>query len=330
MVSGIAIEMVPNKLYDSGNMVRKLKKPSVVVICGPTGIGKTAMAIAVAEAERGEIIGADSMQIYRHMDIGTAKPTATEQARAVHHLVDMVDPAEHFDAARFALMAGEVITDLAARGILPVVAGGTGLYIKALTRGLFQSEAGDSDVKARLEEEAAEKGLAKLHRELQRIDPETAARVHPNDRYRILRALEVYRVTGRTMGALQAEHRFADDPYRCLKIGLTMERDKLYARIDQRVDAMLDAGLEAEVRHLLDRGYDPDLKAMQSIGYRHMVAYLGGQMDRDEMVATLKRDTRRYAKRQFTWFRADKEINWFQLADTEKILSLVRQFRERG
>ena len=315
-------------MYDTRRMVLDSKKTAIVVVCGPTGIGKTATAIAIAEAERGEIIGADSMQIYRHMDIGTAKPTAAERARAVHHLVDMVDPRENFDAARFAQMADNVITDLAGRGILPVVAGGTGLYIKALTRGLFQSAASDPEIKARLKVEAAEKGLALLYRELKQVDPETAARIHGNDRYRVLRALEVYRSTGRTMAQLQADHGFADQRYRCLKIGLTMDREQLYARINRRVDAMLDAGLEAEVRRLLAMGYAPDLKAMQSIGDRHMTAYVNGAVDRAEMVETLKRDTRRYAKRQFTWFRADKEISWFQLDEAEKILALVRRFRE--
>jgi len=322
--------MAGNTLYDTRRMASDLKKPSIIVVCGPTGIGKTATAIAIAEAEQGEIVGADSMQIYRHMDIGTAKPTVAERARAVHHLVDMVDPRESFDAARFAQMAGEVIADLAARDILPVVAGGTGLYIKVLTRGLFQSAAGDPSIKARLKEEEAEKGLAKLYRELERVDPETAARIHGNDRYRVLRALEVYRVSGRTMAQLQADHGFADQKYRCLKIGLTMDREKLYQRINRRVDIMLDAGLEAEVRCLLDMGYTPELKAMQSIGYRHMTAYLEGAVSWEDMVSTLKRDTRRYAKRQFTWFRADPEIKWFEREDTAKILKRVRDFLETG
>jgi len=317
-------------LYDTGRMAPDLKKPSIIVVCGPTGIGKTATAIAIAEAEQGEIIGADSMQIYRHMNIGTAKPTEEERARAVHHLVDVADPDEDFDAARFSKMADRVIGNLVEKGILPVVAGGTGLYIKALTRGLFKSDAGDPDVRAQLKKAVDESGLEALHLELERVDPETAGRLHRHDRYRVLRALEVYRATGRTMAQLQADHGFADQKYRCLKIGLTMDREKLYARINRRVDAMLDEGLEAEVRRLLDMGFAPDLKAMQSIGYRHMAAYINGRVGREEMVETLKRDTRRYAKRQFTWFRADKEIHWFQLEDTARILALVRRFREKG
>ena len=306
------------------------KKTAIVIVCGPTGIGKTATAIEIAETEYGEVVGADSMQIYRHMTIGTAKPTAAEQARITHHMIDVVNPDEDFDAAKFAEVAGQVITDLSGRGILPVVAGGTGLYIKALTRGLFESAAGDPDIKAGLRAAADEKGGAALYRELEKVDPQTAARLHPNDTYRVLRALEVYRITGRPMSELQAAHAFADEKYRCLKIGLTMDREKLYERINRRVDAMLAQGLEAEVRQLLDSGYGPELKAMQSLGYRHMAAYIRGEVGRDEMVATLKRDTRRYAKRQFTWFRADRAMHWFQPGDRAEILALVRHFLEKA
>ncbi len=311
-------------------MSSKPEKISIVVVCGPTGIGKTSTAIKIAETENGEIIGADSMQIYRHMNIGTAKPTVDERARVTHHLVDVVDPNEDFDAARFSEEAGKVIADLAGRGVLPVVAGGTGLYIKALTRGLFKSAAGKPEIKARLKKKAAETGIAPLYQELGKVDPQTAARIHPNDTYRVLRALEVYQATGRTMRELQANHGFADEKYDCLKIGLTMERDKLYARINRRVDAMVAQGLEVEVRGLLKMGYAAELKAMQSIGYRHMVACITGRIDRDAMLETLKRDTRRYAKRQFTWFRADDDIHWFEPGETDKIMALVRRFLEEG
>jgi len=304
-------------------------KTALVIVCGPTGIGKTSVAIEIAAAENGEVIGADSMQIYRHMTIGTAKPTTAEQARVPHHMIDVVDPDEHFDAAKFADMAGGIIASLAARGIFPVVAGGTGLYIKTLTRGIFAIQAGDPQIRADLKAESEEMGMSALYRRLEKIDSETAARVHPNDTYRILRALEVHAATGRTMSSLQAEHAFAEDKYNCLKIGLTMARDKLYDRINRRVDMMIAAGLEAEVRGLLDRGYAPDLKSMQSLGYRHMAAYLEGDLDWDAMLATLKRDTRRYAKRQFTWFRADSEVRWFETEETDEILALVRDFREK-
>jgi tRNA dimethylallyltransferase len=305
-------------------------KTTLVIVCGPTGIGKTTVAIQIAEAERGEVVGADSMQIYRHMTIGTAKPTAAEQARVKHHLVDVADPREPFDAARFSRLAGRIISGLADRGILPVVAGGTGLYIKALTRGIFESTAGDPQIRDALKAAAAEKGAAALFQKLEKVDPQTAARIHPNDTYRVLRALEVHASTGTPLSQLQAAHAFAEEKYNCLKIGLTMEREKLYDRINRRVDAMIAQGLEREVRDLLDRGYAPELKAMQSIGYRHMAAYINGQTDWDEMLATLKRDTRRYAKRQFTWFRADPEMQWCEPGETEKILGLVRDFLEKA
>jgi len=310
-------------------MSPKPEKPSIIAVCGPTGIGKTTTAITIAEAERGEIIGADSMQIYRYMDIGTAKPTPAEQVRVTHHMVDVVNPDEAFDAARFSKMAGGVITDLSGRGILPVVAGGTGLYIKALTRGLFETDAGSPEVRASLKAAAEKKGITVLFGELEKVDPQTAARIHPNDTYRVLRALEVFKTTGRPMSQMQAEHAFADEKYRSLKIGLTMDREKLYERINRRVDVMIAQGLEAEVRQLLDSGYAPELKAMQSLGYRHMAAYISGQIDWDVMLETLKRDTRRYAKRQFTWFRADKAMHWFQPGEADAILSLVKRFLEK-
>ncbi len=317
-------------MYETGSMSLKPEKPFIIAVCGPTGIGKTSTAINIAEAEHGEIIGADSMQIYRHMDIGTAKPTAAEQARVPHHMVDVADPDDDFDAAKFSRMASRVITELAGRGVLPVVAGGTGLYIKALTRGLFESEAGDPEIRARLRATADEKGVAALFTELEKVDPQTAARIHPNDTYRVIRALEVYETSGRPLSQLQSEHAFADEKYRCLKIGLTMDREKLYEHINRRVDAMIAQGLEAEVRQLLDSGYAPELKAMQSLGYRHMAAYISGQTDRDAMLETMKRDTRRYAKRQLTWFRADRDMHWFQPEETEKILGLVRRFLEES
>ena len=266
------------------------------------------------------------MQIYRHMTIGTAKPTDAEQARVSHHMVDVVDPDEDFDAARFAAMADRIIADLAGRGVQPVIAGGTGLYIKALTRGMFTLEAGDPQIRDALKTAAEQKGLPALFKELEQVDPETAARIHPNDTYRVLRALEVHAVSGRTMSSLQAEHAFAEEKYNCLKIGLTMDRDRLYERINRRVDMMIEEGLEAEVRGLLDQGFSPDLKSMQSLGYRHMTAYLRGEIDWEAMLATLKRDTRRYAKRQFTWFRADPDMQWFEPGETEAILTLVRDF----
>ncbi|UCF94178.1 MAG: tRNA (adenosine(37)-N6)-dimethylallyltransferase MiaA [Desulfobacterales bacterium] len=303
-------------------------KPELVVVCGPTGIGKTAAAIAIAQAFRGEIISADSMQIYKYMDIGTAKPTPEQQAAVPHHLIDIVEPSEDFSAAQYARLAGEKVTALHRQGVLPVVVGGTGLYIKALVQGLFRSAPIEPHIRQRLQEEAAAGGSASLYERLRRHDPETARRLHPNDTFRILRALEVFEATGRRISAYQQAHRFADENYHALKIGLQMERAALFARINHRVETMIGAGLVDEVRGLLDRGYAPELKAMQSIGYRHIVKHIRGQADWEETRRTLKRDTRRYAKRQLTWFGADPAINWKEPGRLEEMQTLVRRFLE--
>ncbi|MFO7709471.1 MAG: tRNA (adenosine(37)-N6)-dimethylallyltransferase MiaA [Desulfobacterales bacterium] len=304
-------------------------KPRVLVICGPTAAGKTAVGIELAGALDGEIISADSMQVYRHMDVGTAKPTIAERAAAVHHLIDVVDPDEPFDAARYALLAREQVTALLRRGRVPLVVGGTGLYIKSLLHGLFRSDVGDSAVRLRLAAEAQSEGIQRLHARLAACDPETASRLHPNDTARVLRALEVFEATGRPISAFHRAHRFNEDPYDPLMIGLDLEREPLYERIDRRVDAMLAAGLEEEVRGLLSRGYGPELKPMQSIGYSHMTALIAGRLDRPEAVRTLKRDTRRFAKRQLTWFRAISGIVWLSPRNASAMLRHCREFLTR-
>lgn len=302
------------------------EKPPVVVIAGPTGVGKTNTAIGLAEAVGGEIIGADAMQVYRHMDIGTAKPTPEQRARVRHHLVNVVDPDEPFSAARFKQLAERVIKDLHRAGVLPFVVGGTGLYIKALTRGLFETDEVDEPIRARLLSEAEKRGIAALYARLEAVDPNAALRIHPNDRYRIIRALEVFEATGHPISLLQKRHDFSDEPYRVLKVGLFLERAVLYDRIDRRVDEMMASGLIEEVKTLLNHGFCPELKSMQSIGYRHVIAFLQGEVTRHDMVEQLKRDTRRYAKRQLTWFRADPEMIWFEPLDVDSILQEVQAF----
>jgi tRNA dimethylallyltransferase len=301
-------------------------KPKIIVICGPTGIGKTTMAIRVAEAFTGEIVGADSMQIYRYMDIGTAKPTPDETSRITHHMIDVADPSDFFDAARYVRMARPCVQKLIQNNVLPVVAGGTGLYIKALLHGLSKAAMTDPVVKNRLKKEAETCGSHFLHERLTDCDPIAARRIHPNDSFRIIRALEVFEMTGRPMSSVQAAHQFDDNPFDALNIGLFMDRTALYARIDQRVETMITAGLIDEVQGLLDSGYDPKAKAMQSIGYRHVIAYLAGQIDKNEAIRTLKRDTRRYAKRQQTWFKADRDMIWMAPDDWDAIHGRVRSF----
>lgn len=301
-------------------------KPKIIIICGPTGIGKTAVAIELARHFKGQIIGADSMQIYKYMDIGTAKPTAEEQARVVHHLVDIVAPDEPFDAARYARRARRVIVELCQRRIMPFVVGGTGLYIKALLCGLFNDGVSDPQIRAKLEAEADTHGIDYLHQRLRRLDPETAKRLHPNDTYRILRALEVVEASGKSIARHHREHAFAEQPFESLKIGLDMDRELLYERINQRVEAMLAAGFLGEVKALLAKGYTADLKAMQSIGYRHLMDTIQGRLTLAECTRTLKRDHRRYAKRQLTWFKADPEIIWKTPEQIEEIIRLVDKF----
>ena len=306
------------------------EKPKIIVICGPTGVGKTAVGVELAGHFNGQIIGADSMQVYRHMDIGTVKLTAEEQARVAHHMIDIIGPDEPFDAARYAELAGTKIFELDRQEVTPFVVGGTGLYIKALLHGLFDAEVFDADVRRRLKQEADAHGIKCLHERLGRLDPESAERLHPNDRYRILRALEVVETTGKPISRYHREHGFSEQPFEALKIALSMDRKALYARINQRVDAMIAAGFLEEVKSLLARGYSADLKSMQSIGYRHMLDFIQGRSSREACVRTLKRDHRRYAKRQLTWFKADPQIIWKEPGQVEEIKMLVEKFLDEG
>lgn len=301
------------------------KKPKVAVLAGPTAVGKTQVALALAPELRAEIINADSLQVYRELNIGTAKPTPEERAVVPHHLVDVAAPDEPYDAARYLAEARAVIGELIRRGVRPLVVGGTGLYIKALLGGLFPDGGKYPEIRARLREELAAQGLPALYERLRRLDPATAARLTPGDTYRILRALEVVEGSGRPVSELAAAHRFADRPYETLKIGLTLPREELYARIEARVEAMLAAGWLEEVKELLRR-YPPYLKPLKALGYRHLVAYLHGELGFEEAVAAIKRDTRRYAKRQLTWFKADPEIRWFHPREIPEMLALLREF----
>lgn len=297
----------------------------MVAVVGPTGVGKTEVGLFLAERFSGEIVNFDSVQVYKYLDIGTAKPSASERARVPHHLIDFLEPNEPFNAARFVELADRAIEEIVARGHLPLLVGGTGLYLKALLHGLFPVEVPE-DLRAGLRERLAREGLEVLYEELKKVDSAAAAKIHPHDKVRILRALEVYYATGRPFSELAREHAFAPRRYRALKIGLTLPREELYRRLEARVDRMLTEGLLEEVRELLHRGYDPGLKPLRSIGYRHMIAYLQGKVPFSEAVRLMKRDTRHYAKRQLTWFRADPEIVWFHPEEKEKIARKVQEF----
>lgn len=308
------------------------KKPGVLIICGPTASGKTDAAIRLCEHFRARILSADSMQVYRYMDIGTAKPCAEELQKAPHAGISILNPDMPFDAAAFAAMGRAFIEANAEKEFLTIVAGGTGLYIKALLQGLFRAHPADPQRLALLEEEARKKGLSHLHARLREKDPEAAARIHPNDGFRIIRALEFFEATGSSISSRQQQHGFSDAPdYAVVKIGLLTDRAVLYERINQRVDRMLKDGLEKEVKKLLAMGYGPELKSMQAIGYRHMVDILSGRLSREEGIRLLKRDTRRYAKRQLTWFHADPEILWMPPGKLEEHVPTIRKaLRNQG
>ncbi|NOX34306.1 MAG: tRNA (adenosine(37)-N6)-dimethylallyltransferase MiaA [Deltaproteobacteria bacterium] len=298
----------------------------IIIICGPTGIGKTSFAIKVAKRFNGEIIGADSMQIYKHMNIGTAKPGIEELKLARHHLVDFLDPKDDFDAGLYVKAADRAILDIAGRSKIPIITGGTGLYIRALLNGLFRSESICRKTLSRLTKELEEKGGQSLYQKLKDCDPGAARRIHRNDSFRVIRALEVYQTTGKKISDRQKNHNFNDLRYNCIKIGLCMDREKLYERINKRVDIMLQQGLLEEVKSLVENGYSFDLKPMQSIGYKHMAMFIRQEATWEEAVRLLKRDTRRYAKRQFTWFNKDKKINWITPSNFEAAQKLIKEF----
>jgi tRNA dimethylallyltransferase len=305
-------------------------KPRLIVLAGPTGIGKTELALHLAAAAGGEIISADAMQVYRLMDIGTAKPTARQRALVRHHLLDVVDPDEPFNASLFIKHAQPVIEAMHAQRKPVFVVGGTGLYIRALLGGLFAGPEADETLRASYREALSAHGPACLYAELKRKDQQAARRIHPHDVVRIMRALEVFELSGESIVEKHRQHHFGGRRYDCLKIGLKLERQSLFDRIGQRIDQMMAGGFVEEVRRLLAMGYAETLKPMQSLGYRHIVRYLKGLNDLPEAVHAIKGDTRRYAKRQMTWFGSDREMIWFRPDDRDAIAKTVASFLSEG
>lgn len=301
-------------------------KPRLVVILGPTGAGKTEMAISLASEWGGEIISADSMQVYRLMDIGTSKPSFQERARVRHHLVDVVDPDESFNTAMFKGMAADVIEILQAEKKPIFVVGGTGLYIKTLLGGLADGPGPDENLREHYRQEVRRFGKAHLYNILKVKDAAAASRIDRNDTVRMIRALEVLELSGESIVSMQEAHGFTDKRYESLKIGVTHGRDHLFERIDRRVERMIEDGFIEEVRGLLDKGYHEKLKSMRSLGYKHIASNIKGLHPLSEAIRLMKRDTKRYAKRQMTWFGADKEIEWFSPAEVLAVNQRVSQF----
>jgi tRNA dimethylallyltransferase len=300
----------------------------VVALIGPTAVGKTSLSLKICREFNAEIVSVDSMQVYRYMDIGTAKATQAERAQVLHHLIDIVDPDQDYHAASFVQDCLAAIADIHQRSAVPLLTGGTGLYLQALKYGLFEAPAADSEIRTTLKQRLQKEGSTTLHQELRHCDPATAERLHPHDGVRIIRALEVFETTGRPM----SQH-IRDQARRCsdrflnfITIGLTCPRSQLYQRINKRSKQIVESGLEAEVRGLLAMGYKAELKSMQSIGYRHMLNCISGTWSRTEMLELLARDTRRYAKRQYTWFNRDQSIRWFERSQTDTILTSIRSF----
>ena len=301
-------------------------KPKIVVILGPTAVGKTELALELAGQLNGEIVNADSQQVYRYLDIGTGKPTRAERERVRHHLIDVVKPDQEFNAAMFRHLASEVIYQINERKRNPMVCGGTGLYLKALTRGLFEGPAQDVKFRSELEKEIAQSGLDSVYRRLAEIDPTVTSTIHPNDRSRTVRALEVYQLTGKPISQWQDEHRFQEDSFAVLKVGLNLDRAELYERINQRSAAMIQTGFLDEVRGLVARGYSLDLKPLGSVGYAQMGKVIRGALTIDAALEEMQQQTRHLAKRQLTWFRGDKEVHWFHPKQISEILKISKEF----
>lgn len=306
---------------------RDQEKIPLVVICGPTASGKTALSLELAASRQIEIVSADSRQVYREMDIGTAKATPAERRLVPHHLLDVAAPDEAFSVADFIRLGRQAIAEIRERGRLPVVVGGTGLYIRGLTEGLTPAPGADAELRSQLLAAEEQDGPGTLHRRLQEVDPALAQRLASRDLVRIVRGLEVFLATGRPLSTFQQDHGFADVPFRILHLGVAVDREDLYQRIDARVERMLEAGLLDETRSLLARGFSPELKAMRTIGYREGVRHLRGELSYTETVELIQQETRRYAKRQMTWFRKEKSIIWVDsLRGFDKIQPLIDLF----
>lgn len=304
------------------------KKKPMIILTGPTAVGKTDLSIQLAKAMNGEIISADSMQVYRHMDIGSAKVTPEEMDGVPHHLIDVLEPEEEFNVVVFQKLAKEALTGIYERGHIPIIVGGTGFYIQALLYDIdFTENDGDTAIRRELEKLAQTQGAGCLHQMLQEIDPESAAAIHQNNVKRVIRAIEFYRQTGKKISLHNEQEREKQSPYQFLYYVLDTDRKTLYERIDRRVDLMMEHGLVDEVKHLADMGCTRDMVSMQGLGYKEILDYLSGEIPLEKAVYILKRDTRHFAKRQITWFKRERDVRWLELEqfqnDRKKVLEHI-------
>jgi tRNA dimethylallyltransferase len=298
-----------------------LKQPLVLAIVGPTASGKTPASLLLAERLNGEIISADSRQIYKYLDIGTAKPARADRKRVKHYFIDVLEPDEEYSAGQFAKEARHVVAKILERRKLPILVGGSGLYVKSVIDGLFEGAGKDPEVRARLADQLVREGVEGLFEGLKKVDPVTAAKMTEVKPRRVIRALEVYYITGKPLSEFHAEQETKPE-FTAIQVGLNWKRQELYDRINQRVDRMISDGLVDEVRSLRARGYDRRLNALNTVGYKEVFDYLDGSRSLEDTITLIKRNSRRFAKRQLTWFRADKRIQWVSMSRT-KMLSEV-------
>lgn len=306
----------------------------IIILTGPTAVGKTKLSVALAKKIGGEIISADSMQVYRYMNIGTDKISTSKMGGVMHHMIDVLDPTEDFNVCIFQHMVNDILTDIYARGHVPIIVGGTGFYIQAVLYGIdFTETDSDETYRNMLEQEAAQSGPEFLHAKLRMVDPVSADMIHPNNMKRVIRALEFYHKTGTCISEHNEAEHARRSPYDFRYFVLTDDRDELYRRIDQRVDDMIETGLVEEVQKLLQMGVRPEMTSMQGLGYREILAYLNHEYDLDRAVFLIKRNTRHFAKRQLTWFRREKDVRWIDkkifMRDDQQILEeMIRQIND--
>ena len=303
-------------------------KPKVLVIVGPTASGKKKVALMAAEIFEGEIVSADSRKVYRRLDIGTAKPPREIREQIPHHLIDIIEPDEPFSAGEWVLHAANAVNGILSRGRLPIISGGTGFYIKAFMEGLTEDISADPDIRESLKKELADKGVANLYNKLKEFDPERAADLNGNDSFRIMRALEIFLTTGKVFSAIRKKEKITGGDYDYFTIGIRMQKDTLNKCIEKRVDNMISEGLPDEIKSILSMGFSRDLISLDTVGYKEWFPYFDGEISFEKCLEQVKHDTRRYAKRQMTWFRAQKNIRWINPGDPGAIESKFKEIEK--